>query len=836
MKLSECPRAGQPNIPYTDPNYWGNENCRAFEHAGVVCSITAPDAPTRLEAAPKEQSMITLRWRAPNSYVEGYKIEVSEDGVNNWTDLEDDTENTDTTYTHSGLSPGDTRHYRVSAINTEGTSDPSNIADATIPGPVGNRAPGFSAASATRSVAENTLAGVNIGVPVTATDLDNDTLSYSLEGLDAASFDIVSSSGQLKTKVVPNYETKSSYSVTVKATDPSNASDTITVTISVTNVDESGTVTFSYPAPFQVNEVLTATLSDPDGSISGETWIWERSLNQNSGWTVIPGATSASYTLVVADEDHYLRATATYTDAVFGSGKTAQAVSTKVPNLNWPPEFGISPPTFSVPENSAAGVEIGTPVTAADQEMDPLTYSLDDTDGASFDIESSTGQIKTKAPLDYETKDSYSVTVTARDRPVDDPEVQSDTITVTINVTNEEEPGEVTLSSVHPQVGTELTATLEDPDGSVSGKTWKWYKSSDLPSQNNWTEIPGATSASYTPVTADEGDFLRATVTYTDRHGSDQTAHGVSDTTVTEEPVSNNAPVFDEGDSATRSVDENAARVNVGAPVGAMDQDLSDAGRLTYLLGGTHAASFSIDNTSGQIKTRSPLNYESRSSYSVTVTVRDPSDATDTIKVTINVTDVDEPAIVNLYPPQPRVGSAVTTRLTEYDGSMNNVRWEWHRSLDKSSGSWSEISGVTVGIYTPVADDVGYYLRATAFYDDPHGPQSPEAVSDNPVRAASSTRTNNPVTKFTPAVPHAPSGLTAVRGDAQVTLNWRAPNDGGSAIKYYEYNVDGGAWISTRGKSTSYTVTGLEIPTNSGYARKISADKCYARYDSERAA
>ena len=539
-RLIDCPRHQNVAI--------GTHNCRSSEHAGVICSITAPDPPWDLEAEPGGQSMITLRWRAPNSYVEGYKIEVSEDGVNNWTDLEDDTGNTDTTYTHSGLSPGDTRHYRVSAINSEGTSDPSNIADATIPGPVGNRAPEFSAASAARSVAENTLAGVNIEAPVTATDPDNDTLSYSLEGLDAASFDIVSSSGQLKTKVVPNYETKSSYSVTVKATDPSNASDTITVTISVTNVDESGTVTFSYPSPFQVNEVLTATLSDPDGSATSVTWMWHRSTDQNNWGNPISGATSANYMLVVADEAHYLRATATYTDAVFGSGKSAEEVSTKVPNLNWPPMFEIPPPTFSVPENTAAEVDIGTPVTAADQEMDPLTYSLDDTDGASFDIGSSTGQIETKAPLDFETKSSYSVTVTARDRPVDDPEVQSDTITVTITVTNEEEPGEVTLSSVQPQVDTLLKATLTDPDGSVSGEMWTWERlparMSPEADRTTVSTSSGATTSTYTPVAGDVDNYLRAKVTYTDGHGSGKMAYETSDRVVRVEPPSNNAPSF----------------------------------------------------------------------------------------------------------------------------------------------------------------------------------------------------------------------------------------------------------------------------------------------------
>ena len=92
-------------------------------------------------------------------------------------------------------------------------------------------------ASATRSVAENTAAGENIGDPVAATDPDNDTLTYTLGAADAESFDIEESSGQLQTKAALDYETKTSYTVEVTATDPSGAGTTITVTVTVTDVD-----------------------------------------------------------------------------------------------------------------------------------------------------------------------------------------------------------------------------------------------------------------------------------------------------------------------------------------------------------------------------------------------------------------------------------------------------------------------------------------------------------------------------------------------------------------------------------------------------------------------
>ena len=91
----------------------------------------------------------------------------------------------------------------------------------------------------TRSVQENTPAGENIGTPVSATDDDSDdTLTYSLSGTDASSFDIDSETGQLKTKAALDHERKPSYSVTVEVTD-SFETVTIDVTIEVTNlVDE----------------------------------------------------------------------------------------------------------------------------------------------------------------------------------------------------------------------------------------------------------------------------------------------------------------------------------------------------------------------------------------------------------------------------------------------------------------------------------------------------------------------------------------------------------------------------------------------------------------------
>ena len=100
--------------------------------------ITAPDPPQELAAEGRDNHTIDLSWSAPDddggAAISGYKIEVSEDAGSSWSVLEADTDTTDTGHSHSGLSPGDTRHYRVSAINSVGTSEPSDIVNAITKG------------------------------------------------------------------------------------------------------------------------------------------------------------------------------------------------------------------------------------------------------------------------------------------------------------------------------------------------------------------------------------------------------------------------------------------------------------------------------------------------------------------------------------------------------------------------------------------------------------------------------------------------------------------------------------------------------------------------------
>ena len=263
--------------------------------------------------------------------------------------------------------------------------------------------PMFPSETATRSVMENTDAGVNIGEPVTATDADMDIPTYTLGGEDAASFDIDSMTGQLMTKAALDFETKSEYTLSVTATDQSGASAMISVTIMVTDMDEAGTVTLDSERPV-VGEMITANLDDPDAGVTGEVWQWASSPDMMT-WTDIDGAMADAYTPVEADGDNYLRASVSYTD-VHRSGKTAEKVSANAV------EGGLAisgPDSPSYAENGMDAVGTYSP-SGPDAAM--ATWSLSGDDAGVFSIDG--GMLRFVRPPDFEDPPTQTWTTCTR--------------------------------------------------------------------------------------------------------------------------------------------------------------------------------------------------------------------------------------------------------------------------------------------------------------------------------------------------------------------------------------------------------------------------------------
>ena len=211
---------------------------------------TTPGAPT-ISSTTSGDGTLSISWSDPSSTggtaITSYDLRhIRSDATDkanpdSWNLEEGVWESGSLEHTITGLTNEVEYDVQVRAVNAVGNGPWSASAIGTpAPGQDGttNAAPVFTEGTRTvRSVAENVTAGTNLGSPVEATDADDDTLTYTLSGVDAESFDIDASAGQLQTKATLDAETKSSYTVEVTASDSSDSTSTITVIITVTDVD-----------------------------------------------------------------------------------------------------------------------------------------------------------------------------------------------------------------------------------------------------------------------------------------------------------------------------------------------------------------------------------------------------------------------------------------------------------------------------------------------------------------------------------------------------------------------------------------------------------------------
>ena len=672
------------------------------------------------------------------------------------------------------------------ARNAGWGSDQGDELKLVIKGREAHTRPAFDAAEAERSIDEDVAVGAELGDPIAAADVDGDSVTHSVAAASVPGgaghfaafnrdFALDPSTGQVTVRAGNqiDHEARPSYVVEIHAADGEDASGAtesaaavdavLVLTVQVGDIDEPGVVSVTGQAA--PGGTLEASLDDPDGA-SSVTWQWQSSATETGTYENVSGADTASYSPVQADAGKWLKATAAYTDS-FGSGKTAESVPLGPVVSDSVPQFASGAVTRSVAEDAAGGTAVGAPVTAADIDGDTLAYSLAATgeaDGAAqlaafrrdFDLDAATAQVTVKpgAVLDYEAgRRAYKVAVQVTDGEdiSGDPETGTpsvdDSTVLTVEVTDVDEPAEVTVVGT-AAVGVRLRGQLTDPDGSVSVQSWQWQRSSA--SSGPFTDINGETGRDYVVVLADEGHWLRVTATYTDRFGSNKTGHGTTDTAVREANRTNEEPVFDAA-SYSATVPESApAGTEVGV-FGATDGD-GDTVHCTVADDDTDGVDdlaafnrdFAWNCATGRLTVRAgaQLDYETRTSYRVILEVSDrqnlidqPDTATDDeARLRIDIATDDDPGTVTIEG-DAAVGLAISAALSDPDGSVSAVSWQWS-SAASPSGSFTDITGADEALYIAAAADEGRWLRATAAYTDPQGPnKTASAVSAAAVAA-----------------------------------------------------------------------------------------------------
>ena len=537
---------------------------------------------------------------------------------------------------------------------------------------------------------------------------------WGLEGDDAALF-AISDAGVLSFKDSPDFENRldgdnnNVYKVTVTAyTSGGKVSQAVEVT--VTDVNEAGTVTLSQLQP-QVRRPITATgPDDPDGQRNVE-WKWSRSPNGQDGWTDIAGARSTSLTPSAAHEGMYLRATVTYTDK-FGSGKTAYLVSEnpveRRPAANAKPVFPAAARTRAVDENKK-DANVGRPVTASDSDGDVLLYKLEDelplggthvdddgntatdpaTDGMSteFTINARTGQIKTKGSLDAGL-DPLGVDIPDNG----DRTARVDVIATDPSTASTRQTVEITIYDV-----------------------------------NDKPEFPSPAPPSKYPTVIMIAENLKGT-----RLENLKTYNATDDDSTDGLPSPPGVP-------------------------------------LTYGLAGADAESFIIGNgrsDRGRLDIKSSPNFEEKRFYFLTVTATDDGGATAELRVIVQVLNGKDEGEVVLSQRAPQVGRPVSASLSDQDGSISGMKWKWYRNADQNTPNANfmtvpscpppapppflcEIPNAIGPLYTPVAADVNAsgpgQLAARVTYMDSLGADVAIAVSEGKVQVS---RPDNTAPKF----------------------------------------------------------------------------------------
>ena len=631
---------------------------------------------------------------------------------------------------------------------------------------IANEPPEFSSPTATREVPENTAANTNIGAALpAATDADNDPLTYTLEGADAASFGFDPATRQLSTKsgVTYDHETKPSYSVTLKADDDNGGSDTLAVTITVTDVEE--------PPDRPAAPSVTATAGTTD-SLS-VNWTapsntgpaidnYDLRYREGTGgsWTTGPqnvSGTSATIGSLTEGTSYQVQVLARNAEgdspwSLPGSGQTGALGAPDVPTglsampgnrqvmLSWVQPSGGAEVTHYEYEQDLSGTWISTGSTATSHTVTGLT------NGQTY-----TFRVRAVNSAGASAASAASASVTPATVPG--------------------APTNLGATGGDQRVDLIWTAPASNGGESITGYEYEQGGS------GTWIST-GGTATGYTVFNLTNGQPYRFRVRAVNSVGAGAASAASANVTparAPDAPTNLGATVSDEQVDLIWT----APASNGGARILRYEYELDFSGTWTST-GGTATSTTVTGLTNDQSYT-----FRVRAVNRVGESAASGSQSA---TPTATLVAPDTPFGLSATPGNQRV------RLSWVQPSGGAALTHYEYELDLSD-TWISTGG-TAPSHTVMGltNDQSYTFRV-------------RAVNSAGASGASGSQSATPTT----TEPEAPESLSFTPGDGQVTLRWRAPtNDGGETILRYEYEQDGsGTWISTDSTATSHTVTGL---------------------------
>jgi hypothetical protein len=366
---------------------------------------------------------------------------------------------------------------------------------------------------------------------------------------------------------------------------------------------------------------VNVTLADDAAS-------WEYTTDGGTNWNA---GTGTSFEL--ADDTTYAAGDlgVRQTDLA-GNTSTVNSNDTAVVTDMTAPAFSTSA-ALSMDENTTAAGD----VTA---DADAVAYALSGTDATAFSI-SEAGALSLNNAADFETKASYTLTVTATDAAGNS---QTQDVTVTVNDVNDAPTAEGTVAIQTAVVdgdafSLDLSTAFTDQDDNITGYT---LTAGTLPSGLSLNATTGVISGTATASTS-AAESESVTITATDAGGETATQTFLLQARTVDE-LDENAPVFISGDKG-------ATLFDIFAPDAVLYKaEALDETTLSYSISGDDAQFFNIDSVTGDITLKTSAftptgdyndEYDfANDGYTLTLTATDLAGNTATKDVDFDVTPV----------------------------------------------------------------------------------------------------------------------------------------------------------------------------------------------------